>query len=176
MRRYDTAYASAMKRIEAGEIGTPVIFKSLGRDKEGPPLSYYHSNINGMLFYTNTIHDFDLARWMMRDEVAEVHAHTTSTIRPEVDAIRRCRRQRREFEIQQRRDRKYRIVRAGGVRVRRSDGDRRIERLDPGRQPASYADDHADFAGKQSARSPTTSFPRLRMRIWRRCRTSWIPS
>jgi inositol 2-dehydrogenase len=84
MRRYDPAYTSAMMRIEAGEIGVPVIFKSLGRDKDGPPLSYYHANINGMLFYTNTIHDFDLARWMMRDEVAEVHAHTTSVIRPEI--------------------------------------------------------------------------------------------
>src|SRR5580692_6888326 len=27
MRRYDPAYAAAMKRIEAGEIGVPVIFK-----------------------------------------------------------------------------------------------------------------------------------------------------
>ncbi|HMI51073.1 MAG TPA: Gfo/Idh/MocA family oxidoreductase, partial [Candidatus Saccharimonadales bacterium] len=34
MRRYDPAYAVAMKRIEAGEIGTPVIFKSIGRDKD----------------------------------------------------------------------------------------------------------------------------------------------
>jgi scyllo-inositol 2-dehydrogenase (NAD+) len=39
MRRYDPAYATAMKRIEAGEIGVPVVLKSLGRDKEGPPLS-----------------------------------------------------------------------------------------------------------------------------------------
>ncbi|MBV9886423.1 MAG: Gfo/Idh/MocA family oxidoreductase, partial [Acidobacteria bacterium] len=84
MRRYDPAYSAAMKRIEAGEIGVPVIFKSLGRDKEGPPLSYYHSQINGMLFYTNSIHDFDLARWMVQDEVTEVHAFTTSVIRPEV--------------------------------------------------------------------------------------------
>jgi scyllo-inositol 2-dehydrogenase (NAD+) len=84
MRRYDPAYAAAMKRIEAGEIGVPVVFKSLGRDKEGPPLSYYHSQINGMLFYTNSIHDFDLARWMVQDEVTEVHAFTTSAIRPEV--------------------------------------------------------------------------------------------
>ena len=84
MRRYDPAYSAAMKRIDAGEIGVPVIFKSLGRDKEGPPLSYYHSQINGMLFYTNTIHDFDLARWMMQDEVTEVNAFTTSVIRPEV--------------------------------------------------------------------------------------------
>ncbi len=85
MRRYDPGYAAAMKRIEAGEIGVPVIFKSIGRDKDGPPLSAYQSNVNGMLFYTNTIHDFDLARWLMRDEVSEVHAYTTSAIRPEVE-------------------------------------------------------------------------------------------
>jgi scyllo-inositol 2-dehydrogenase (NAD+) len=84
MRRYDPAYAAAMKRIEAGEIGTPVIFKSIGRDKDGPPLASYDSNVNGMLFYTNSIHDFDLARWLVRDEVAEVHAYTTTAIRPEV--------------------------------------------------------------------------------------------
>jgi inositol 2-dehydrogenase len=84
MRRYDPAYAAAMKRIEAGEIGTPVIFKSVGRDKDEPPLSAYQSMLNGMVFYNNTIHDFDLARWMMRDEVSNVHAYTTATIRPEV--------------------------------------------------------------------------------------------
>ena len=84
MRRYDPAYVAAMKRVEAGEIGEPVIFKSVGRDKDVPPLSAYQSNINGMLFYNNTIHDFDLARWAMRDEVTEVHAYTTVAIRPEV--------------------------------------------------------------------------------------------
>jgi predicted dehydrogenase len=84
MRRYDPAYAAAMKRIEAGEIGTPVIFKSVGRDKDQPPIAAYESNVNGMIFYTNTIHDFDLARWLMRDEVTNVHAYTSSAIRPEV--------------------------------------------------------------------------------------------
>jgi inositol 2-dehydrogenase len=84
MRRYDPAYAAAMKRIEAGEIGVPVIFKSVGRDKDQPPLAAYESKVNGMIFYTNTIHDFDLARWLMRDEVTAVHAYTTCAIRPEV--------------------------------------------------------------------------------------------
>src|SRR6202041_2691613 len=84
MRRYDPAYAAAMKRIEAGEIGTPVIFKSVGRDKDEPPISAYQSMLNGMVFYNNTIHDFDLARWLMRDEVTNVHSFTTTTIRPEV--------------------------------------------------------------------------------------------
>jgi inositol 2-dehydrogenase len=84
MRRYDPAYAAAMKRIEAGEIGVPVIFKSVGRDKDQPPLTAYESNVNGMIFYSNTIHDFDLARWLMRDEVTGVHAYTTCAIRPVV--------------------------------------------------------------------------------------------
>lgn len=84
MRRYDVAYARARKQIETGEIGEPVIFKSIGRDKDAPPLSYYQSNLNGMLFFNSSIHDFDLARWMMGDEVVEVHSYTTVAIRPEV--------------------------------------------------------------------------------------------
>lgn len=84
MRRYDPAYQAAMKRVEAGEIGEPVVFKSVGRDKDVPPIAAYQSNINGMLFYNNTIHDFDIARWLMRDEVVETHAYTTVAIRPEV--------------------------------------------------------------------------------------------
>lgn len=84
MRRYDPAYAAAMQRIEGGEIGDPVIFKSVGRDKDAPPLSYYQASLNGMVFFNNTIHDFDLARWLMRDEVAEVQAYGTVAIRPEV--------------------------------------------------------------------------------------------
>jgi predicted dehydrogenase len=84
MRRYDPAYAAAMSRVDAGEIGTPVLFKSVGRDKDEPPMAAYQSQINGMLFYNNTIHDFDLARWLMRDEVVEVQSYTTTAIRPEV--------------------------------------------------------------------------------------------
>ena len=84
MRRYDPPYTAAMKRIEAGEIGVPVVFKSVGRDKDAPPLAAYQSNLNGMLLYNSTIHDFDLARWLMRDEVIEVHAYTTVAIRPEI--------------------------------------------------------------------------------------------
>jgi inositol 2-dehydrogenase len=84
MRRYDPAYAAAKERIDAGEIGTPVVFKSIGRDKDEPPLTAYQSRINGMLFYNSTIHDFDLARWLMCDEVVEVHSYSTTAIRPEV--------------------------------------------------------------------------------------------
>ena len=84
MRRYDPAHVAAMKQIEAGEIGEPVVFKSIGRDKDLPPIGAYQSRINGMLFFNSTIHDFDMARWLTRDEVAEVHAFGTVAIRPEI--------------------------------------------------------------------------------------------
>src|SRR6202158_4068759 len=84
MRRYDPAYSAAMKRIEAGEIGEPVLFKSIGRDKNAPPISAYQSKLNGMLLYNNTIHDFDLARSLMQDEVTEAHTYAAVAIRPEV--------------------------------------------------------------------------------------------
>ncbi len=75
MRRYDPAYSDAKKRIEAGEIGTPVLFKAIGRDREPPPLSYFQSGLNGMLFLDSSLHEFDLARWLMGDEIVEVQAY-----------------------------------------------------------------------------------------------------
>jgi len=83
MRRYDPAYAEARKRIEAGEIGTPIIFRSIGRDREPPPLSFYKSG-SGTLFLDSSIHEFDLARWLMKDEVAEVHAFGGTLACPEL--------------------------------------------------------------------------------------------
>jgi len=74
MRRYDPAYAAAKKRIEAGEIGAPFIFKAIGRDPEPPPPSYFEAGLEATIFLDSSIHEFDLARWLMGDEVAEVHA------------------------------------------------------------------------------------------------------
>ena len=75
VRRYDPAHVRAKKRIEAGEIGDPVLFKSLGRDPEPPPVSYMASGVNGMFFQDSGVHEFDLGRWFMNDEVAELHAY-----------------------------------------------------------------------------------------------------
>ena len=83
MRRYDPAYAEAHKRIEAGEIGTPLIFRSIGRDRQPPPLSFYKSG-SGTLFLDSSIHEFDLARWLVNDEVAEVHAFGGTLACPEL--------------------------------------------------------------------------------------------
>jgi scyllo-inositol 2-dehydrogenase (NAD+) len=84
MRRFDPAYVNAKKRIDAGEIGEPIMFKSLGRDRQPPPDSFYKGGINGTLFSDSAIHDFDLARWLMSDEVAEVHTYAGLLASPEL--------------------------------------------------------------------------------------------
>ena len=87
MRRYDPAYAQAKKSIEAGEIGEPIIFKSIGRDAEAPPPAYFESGWNGTLFHDNTVHDFDLARWLMSDEVVEVHTYAAARALPQLTPL-----------------------------------------------------------------------------------------
>jgi inositol 2-dehydrogenase len=87
MRRYDPAYAQAKKAIEEGEIGEPIIFKSLGRDFEAPPLSYFESGSSGTLFHDSSVHEFDLARWLMSDEVREVHTFAAAQALPHLTRL-----------------------------------------------------------------------------------------
>src|SRR6202035_2151846 len=84
VRRYDPPNVKAKKRIEAGEIGDPVIFKSLARDPSPPPVSYMASGVNGMFFQDSTVHEFDLGRWLMNDEIAEIHAYGGVLVYPEM--------------------------------------------------------------------------------------------
>lgn len=87
MRRYDPAYAEAKKRIEAGEIGDPLIFKAIGRDPEPPPPNYFRAGLSGSLFVDSSIHEFDLARWLMSDEVVSVQATGAALVSRELAAI-----------------------------------------------------------------------------------------
>jgi scyllo-inositol 2-dehydrogenase (NAD+) len=84
MRRFDPAYASAKQRVDAGDIGDPVIFKSVGRDKQLPPPRFLEGGVNGTLFSDAAIHDFDLGRWMMNDEIVDVHAFAGILACPEM--------------------------------------------------------------------------------------------
>jgi predicted dehydrogenase len=84
VRRYDPPNVRAKQRIEAGEIGDPVIFKSLARDPAPPPVSYMASGVNGMFFQDSTVHEFDLGRWLMNNEISEVHAYGAVLVFPEI--------------------------------------------------------------------------------------------
>ena len=88
MRRCDPPYAKAKKLIAAGDIGDPVLIKSIGRDRQPPPRSFFQDGINGTLFLDAMIHEFDLARWLMNDEVVEVHSFGSVLSCPELAEFR----------------------------------------------------------------------------------------
>ncbi|PNU06414.1 inositol 2-dehydrogenase [Novosphingobium guangzhouense] len=71
-RRFETSFAAIRKAIEAGEIGEvrQVIISS--RDPGLPPEDYVKSS--GGIFRDMTIHDLDMARFMLGEEPVEVSA------------------------------------------------------------------------------------------------------
>jgi scyllo-inositol 2-dehydrogenase (NAD+) len=86
MRRFDAGYAGAKKRIEAGIIGTPIVFKSSSRDPHRPSLEYANPASSGGMIVDMGIHDFDLARFFM-GEVASVAAVGGTLAYPELAEV-----------------------------------------------------------------------------------------
>jgi myo-inositol 2-dehydrogenase/D-chiro-inositol 1-dehydrogenase len=78
-RRFDPDWAAAVDRIRAGDLGDVYLFRTSLRDMTPPkPEFLAHS---GGFFVDVTIHDLDLARWMV-GEVVEVSAHGTAVSDP----------------------------------------------------------------------------------------------
>ena len=67
MRRYDHAYRMLKRTVESGDIGTPLMMNSGHRNPSVP--SHYNSD---MAIADTAVHDIDVARWLLGDEVAEV--------------------------------------------------------------------------------------------------------
>src|SRR6266403_377165 len=71
MRRFDPGYALAKAKIDAGELGKLETFRALSRDTYPP--SYEYLVGSGGLFLDMSVHDLDLARFLV-GEVEEVCA------------------------------------------------------------------------------------------------------
>jgi inositol 2-dehydrogenase len=87
MRRFDQAYREARSKIAAGEIGRPTLFKSINRDPVRTSLEFARRESSGGLIMDMGIHDFDLARWLMGDEVVRVSAEGTCLAYPELQRV-----------------------------------------------------------------------------------------
>ncbi|NJN94060.1 MAG: inositol 2-dehydrogenase [Anaerolineales bacterium] len=87
MRRFDAGYVAAQKQIEVGAIGQPVTFKSIGRDPFCPDLEYARPSVSGGLILDMAIHDFDLGRWLMGDEVKRVYTEGGTLAFPQLNTV-----------------------------------------------------------------------------------------
>ncbi|MDD5765248.1 MAG: Gfo/Idh/MocA family oxidoreductase [Candidatus Marinimicrobia bacterium] len=85
MRRFDKGFAAAKQKIDAGVIGTPVVFRGSSRDTYLPTLEYLLPQNSGGQILDMAIHDFDIARWYMGN-VKTVYAIGGVLAYPEVTA------------------------------------------------------------------------------------------
>lgn len=81
-RRFDPNFQKIKTLVVNGEIGDPYILKITSRDPAPPPLPYL--KVSGGQFLDMTIHDFDMARYIMGKEVEEVFALASALIDPAI--------------------------------------------------------------------------------------------
>ena len=78
MRRFDPEFVAASARLAAGEIGRPMVIKSLTHGPGLPPA--WASDLktsNGMLAEVNS-HDWDCVRWLMGSEIDRVYVEVAN--------------------------------------------------------------------------------------------------
>lgn len=81
-RRFDPGFAEIQARAAAGEIGAVEQVTIISRDPAAPPASYVAQS--GGIFRDMTIHDFDMARFLLGD-IVEVSA-VGQNLDPEIKA------------------------------------------------------------------------------------------
>jgi len=81
-RRFDPSAAALRRAIQAGEIGEVHQVVITSRDPGPPPPAYIASS--GGIFRDMTIHDFDMARWLLGEEPAEIAAFAGCLVDPAI--------------------------------------------------------------------------------------------
>ena len=80
VRRFDPGHRAARDAVRAGEIGDLHQVVITSRDPGMPPVAY--AEASGGIFRDMTIHDFDMARFMLDEEVTEVSATGSGLVDP----------------------------------------------------------------------------------------------
>ncbi|WP_353979562.1 inositol 2-dehydrogenase [Salinicola endophyticus] len=83
-RRHDPQFAALRRQIRAGRIGMLETLSVISRDPSPPPPAYVTAS--GGLFRDMTIHDFDMARWLLDEPIRDVYAEGGCLIDPALGA------------------------------------------------------------------------------------------
>ena len=83
-RRFDHHFQALKSRLDAGAIGRLESLSIISHDPAPPPIEYVR--VSGGLFKDMTIHDFDVARWMLGEEPTSVYATASNLVDPAIGA------------------------------------------------------------------------------------------
>ncbi len=81
-RRFDPHFRAVRAAIDAGQIGKVEMVTITSRDPGAPPLDYI--KVSGGIFRDMTIHDFDMARFLLGEEVETVMASAAVLVDPAI--------------------------------------------------------------------------------------------
>ncbi|MEM8851450.1 MAG: inositol 2-dehydrogenase [Pseudomonadota bacterium] len=81
-RRFDPNFSALRARITAGDIGPVELLTLTSRDPAPPPISYIERS--GGLYRDMMIHDFDMARFLMSEDFATLHAVGSALVDPAI--------------------------------------------------------------------------------------------
>jgi myo-inositol 2-dehydrogenase / D-chiro-inositol 1-dehydrogenase len=77
-RRFDPNFRKLHDRLRSGEMGPLETLHIVSHDPAPPPLDYV--KVSGGMFKDMTIHDFDMARWLLGEEPVEVYSAAASMV------------------------------------------------------------------------------------------------
>jgi len=81
-RRYDPSFRRLKDEIAAGTIGAVEVISITSRDPSPPPADYIRRS--GGMFRDMTIHDLDMARWLLGEEPSSVFASGSCLVDPAI--------------------------------------------------------------------------------------------
>lgn len=81
-RRFDPNFRILRDRIQSGELGQLETLHIISHDPSPPPIDYVR--VSGGMFKDMTIHDFDMARWLLGEEPVEVYAAAAAMVDPAI--------------------------------------------------------------------------------------------
>jgi len=84
-RRFDPDFRSLIQQVHNGRIGAPHLVRISSRDPQPPSIDYIQRS--GGLFLDMSIHDLDMARALVREDVVEVYASGSALIDPAIAAV-----------------------------------------------------------------------------------------
>src|SRR3546814_8792392 len=84
-RRFDPAFRALKQRLDAGETGRLETLHLVNHDPAAPPPGFVPTS--GGLFKDFTIHDLDLARWLLGEEPVRVYTAASCLVDPEIGRL-----------------------------------------------------------------------------------------
>lgn len=84
-RRFDPDFMALKAEIDAGQVGDVEMITITSRDPGAPPYDYITRS--GGIFRDMTIHDFDVARWLLSEEVETVIASASVLTDPKIGEL-----------------------------------------------------------------------------------------